>query len=711
MERRRRSRTPPLCRSLSRNVEAIPDQKPRNRSRVRCSSPLRSKQRERHFVPESPLERRHVDRKRILDKCAEEQSRWKLKVEAALHRLGSLETVMQDPRAMELTTFLRSCLAHGSVGAEAGESSESEEDTGTFLSRAAGTEEARRQGQRVRRYMEALAKGAPYHGGTVVPRIEERGCPHGEAVCSQVCRVLELDKLIPNGWEQRCGDGHSTGSILQLAVLAGQTAPRGGLHFGCDSFSPAYVNQDAAHKIAEGNEVHERLEEAVPAYVEETSSLGPLVWASCSDKRGVPSGRLRSASGSGPLPEDQRVVGSDLRQLCETKPARPANLERAVVPVHSGKVFKDRTVRRHSVSRPFTDAVGEPCLGDRSEQTSERKVCRGKVPRVPEHLHEGLQTSQREGPSLGCSALGGLNRQGFGQKIAKGSTAQRKVVSSTFSFNLREARAHKRKLGAADPAAEAVLREGRSRGGQMLTLRREAASTIEHGGGILHPARSLLCHGKHGLCSFRRGRHVQLDGGHNTSRPAAYPPLLAKALATELVMARPTGRVVDAFSGSGVVGDWVLRFGVDVISVEISSDATSDALGDEFCKYVCDNFNAGRIRSVCLPFPCTTFSIAQSRGGRAIRSRERPRGIDADLTVREQERITQGNHVLDKLIAMLRAFNKNAIPYVLENPYTSYAWDDPGLRRCLKDGIEIRVHQCAFRARHRKDTLFIFKNW
>ena len=58
------------------------------------------------------------------------------------------------------------------------------------------------------------------------------------------------------------------------------------------------------------------------------------------------------------------------------------------------------------------------------------------------------------------------------------------------------------------------------------------------------------------------------------------------------------------------------------------------------------------------------------------------------MTNSEAERVRVGNHILDKLIKML---NKHGIPYVIEQPHTSYAWHDAGLKEVLRQGVPVRV--------------------
>ena len=115
-----------------------------------------------------------------------------------------------------------------------------------------------------------------------------------------------------------------------------------------------------------------------------------------------------------------------------------------------------------------------------------------------------------------------------------------------------------------------------------------------------------------------------------------------------------------------------------------------------------------RSRGRAWPPPCTTFSIANNSSG-PIRSKEFPRGIPG-IPARKQLKVDRGNELLDITIKIVSWLAAAKIPFVVEQPLSSYMWSDPAFLRAL-DSAEarlVKVDQCAFGTRHRKPTCLAF---
>ena len=111
-----------------------------------------------------------------------------------------------------------------------------------------------------------------------------------------------------------------------------------------------------------------------------------------------------------------------------------------------------------------------------------------------------------------------------------------------------------------------------------------------------------------------------------------------------------------------------------------------------------------------LATPCSSFSLAVSRSGKALRSLSHPRGLPIPMTAHESERVKAGNRALDASIQMIRTCNMHGIPSALENPATSYMWADSALQAVLARAFVARLDQCAFKARWQKRTKIAFGN-
>ena len=73
-------------------------------------------------------------------------------------------------------------------------------------------------------------------------------------------------------------------------------------------------------------------------------------------------------------------------------------------------------------------------------------------------------------------------------------------------------------------------------------------------------------------------------------------------------------------------------------AVRVKDDITHRS----FIAWLKKEMDTGKIMGVMLALPCNSFSLANSRSGKALRSKLGPRGIkDAVFTFRERERIEQ----------------------------------------------------------------------
>ena len=132
--------------------------------------------------------------------------------------------------------------------------------------------------------------------------------------------------------------------------------------------------------------------------------------------------------------------------------------------------------------------------------------------------------------------------------------------------------------------------------------------------------------------------------------------------------------------------------------------ATDNVCSRKFFAWLSAEFAANRVHSIMLATPCSSFSIAVSRSGVALRSREHPRGIPKPMSLAQLNRIDQGNKALDATIKIIRLCNQHRVPYILENPALAYLWFDPALRCVIINAFIVDVDQCAFKAPWKKTT-------
>ena len=78
------------------------------------------------------------------------------------------------------------------------------------------------------------------------------------------------------------------------------------------------------------------------------------------------------------------------------------------------------------------------------------------------------------------------------------------------------------------------------------------------------------------------------------------------------------------------------------------------------------------------------------------------------LSRRDQEKVVLGNTLLDISIDIFRLCRLHNVPFIWENPFSSYMWDMPRARAVLSwKGVEdVEVHYCGFGMPWKKPTRF-----
>ena len=104
-----------------------------------------------------------------------------------------------------------------------------------------------------------------------------------------------------------------------------------------------------------------------------------------------------------------------------------------------------------------------------------------------------------------------------------------------------------------------------------------ARATCYESRGPFEDQEALTCRGRHGHCSFRLGKHLQLDGAVLTRKSQRCPARLSAAIAQVLINNSKAngcaGMMYDISGGSGGVAPEFHRLGMEGIVVD--TDATT----------------------------------------------------------------------------------------------------------------------------------------
>lgn len=368
-------------------------------------------------------------------------------------------------------------------------------------------------------------------------------------------------------------------------------------------------------------------------------------------------------------------------------------MERDPLPELEGQGFKNRTKGRHGSDDLRKNGVGQVYPSRVAATPRKQQTCERGLPRIREVDSTGVQKTLNQSAAVNDASQRRVGGPSHTRSNARTSNTSRPMGHGTLHATIRKVRTDQRLLEAGSPDT-CLLPCVRDEHREDNTFRRRAP--LVRGCSVFdveEPKR--MSYGKHGRCSFLRGQHVVLEGANMTPAAAKDPKCLAETLATELCSARSGFFVMDAFAGSRILGDAVVSKGYPVIWLETGVDDRQDVLSRYFAKFC--KANAAAIIAIMLLIPCRTLSVAQSRGGRALRSKEFPRGTPGFHTEAERERTKEGNGILHKSITLLTVLNNLNIPFIIENPYTSYLWYDKRIIKCLSGCRSVRFHQCSVR--------------
>ena len=168
---------------------------------------------------------------------------------------------------------------------------------------------------------------------------------------------------------------------------------------------------------------------------------------------------------------------------------------------------------------------------------------------------------------------------------------------------------------------------------------------------------------------------------------------------------------LDIFGGTGGVAHAVSRHGVVAVVIDLASghDVLKPAI-QQALKGLLRQKRRGRnvVRGVCLASPCETFSTARraplyARFPHQLRSREHPFGLPL-LTGNDLEICMRGNQLAAFTAMIIRLCNKLRIPWMLENPASSYLWSHPPMQSALRGCTDTVIDQCQYGMAWRKPT-------
>lgn len=155
------------------------------------------------------------------------------------------------------------------------------------------------------------------------------------------------------------------------------------------------------------------------------------------------------------------------------------------------------------------------------------------------------------------------------------------------------------------------------------------------------------------------------------------------------------GHVSDLFSGCGSVSRAVLRTGFDSVAYVVRNGEKFNVVRNRVMLKLLKQIRGDVIFAVMLAPPCSSFSVAFQRNG-TVRSRQQPWGI-TDLPNHLHSRVSEGNKTMKAAFRIAQTAHQAGIPWILENPYSSWAFKTPEARALQQKGaVFLKLDQCQY---------------
>lgn len=175
---------------------------------------------------------------------------------------------------------------------------------------------------------------------------------------------------------------------------------------------------------------------------------------------------------------------------------------------------------------------------------------------------------------------------------------------------------------------------------------------------------------------------------------------------------RPDRFILEIFAGTARISSALQKVGLPSFPIDIDLFPSRNVL-DPKCAHTLLNWIAGgRVTMVWLGMPCTTFSRARRNDGVGplpLRDEHHLWGLP-HLKRHDAHKLADGNKLFRFTMQVLHLCQQHRIPYILENPLTSFAWSMPPLQKfcdLYQPGI-CDLDFCCYGEQWRKPTRLLF---
>lgn len=146
---------------------------------------------------------------------------------------------------------------------------------------------------------------------------------------------------------------------------------------------------------------------------------------------------------------------------------------------------------------------------------------------------------------------------------------------------------------------------------------------------------------------------------------------------------------LEIFAGTARICSALAEAGLPCFPIDICLFPSHNVLDIHVEHHIVHLLLSGRVKMLWLGMPCTSFSRARKwndDGPDPLRDYDNIYGFPW-LNYRDSIKVQQGNNLLRFSLRLLELCEQLRIPYALENPYSSYAWHMPPLKKFIRRHI------------------------
>ena len=176
---------------------------------------------------------------------------------------------------------------------------------------------------------------------------------------------------------------------------------------------------------------------------------------------------------------------------------------------------------------------------------------------------------------------------------------------------------------------------------------------------------------------------------------------------------RPRQFALEIFAGTARLSSALEKAGERCFPIDICLFPSHNVLSQDVERSIVHFIQQDRIKFIWFGMPCTTFSRARRSDGIGpgpLRTNEHIWGLPG-LTPSDQYKLRQGNRMFLFTLRLMKLCDKQRVPFVVENPFSSMAWDVPAMRRFIHDAgcLECNLDFCMYGEKWKKPTKLIYK--